>query len=294
MLSGIGVRTYKVVIYTLSGLFCAISAVLLTAKLDSAVPVAADGYELWSERYDREIEDIFAIQEEIAQAVVRALELQLSVARQGRITRVGTRDAQAYELYLRGRKFLMLHGEPALRVARQMFRGALELDPSFAQAHAGLADADFIMLQWNIDHERAVERRAEALAEMTHARARVEWGYGKDEKLSNEELIAEKYRGIRPAFGYPACPDHTEKRTVFALLDAPANAGITLTESCAMFPTASVSGLLLAHPEAHYFAVGRLGRDQVADYARRKGMPLHEAERWLGPKLGYEAEGTGG
>ena len=96
-------------------------------------------------------------------------ELRLSVARQGRITRVGTRDAQAYEMYLRGRKFLMLHGEPSLRAARQMFRGAFELDPSFAQAHAGLADADFFMLQWNIDQERTVERRAEALAESEEA-----------------------------------------------------------------------------------------------------------------------------
>ena len=106
--------------------------------------------------------------------------------------------------------------------------------------------------------------------------------------------IRERYRGIRPAPGYPACPDHTEKGTLFSLLDVPTNAGITLTESLAMFPTASVSGFYLAHPEAHYFAVGRLGRDQVADYARRTGMPLHEAERWLAPNLGYEPEGAGG
>ena len=111
---------------------------------------------------------------------------------------------------------------------------------------------------------------------------------------TDDDLIRERYRGIRPAPGYPACPDHTEKRTLFSLLDAPSRAGITLTESLAMLPTASVSGLFLAHPEAHYFAVGRLGRDQVADYARRKGLSLHEAERWLAPNLGYEAEGTGG
>ncbi len=135
------------------------------------------------------------------------------------------------------------------------------------------------------------DRLAEAFAEWLHKRARDEWGFGLSEGLSNDDLIREKYRGIRPAPGYPACPEHTEKRTLFSLLDAPGRAGITLTESCAMLPTASVSGLLLAHPEAHYFAVGRLGKDQVADYARRKGMPLHEAERWLGPNLGYEADG---
>ena len=138
------------------------------------------------------------------------------------------------------------------------------------------------------------DRLAEASAERLHKRAREAWGFGRTEALSNDDLIRERYRGIRPAPGYPACPDHTEKRTIFALLDAPANAGMTLTESLAMLPAASVSGYVLAHPEAHYFAVGRLGRDQVADYARRKGMPLHEAERWLAPNLGYEAEGTGG
>ena len=135
------------------------------------------------------------------------------------------------------------------------------------------------------------DRLAEAFAERLHEVARIDWNFGRNENLSIAGMIDEKYRGIRPAPGYPACPDHTEKRTIFALLDVPANARITLTESCAMFPTASVSGTILAHPEAHYFAVGRLGRDQVADYARRKGMPLHEAERWLGPNLGYEREG---
>ncbi len=123
------------------------------------------------------------------------------------------------------------------------------------------------------------------------ARARKGWAFG--EALTNDDLIRERYRGIRPAPGYPACPDHTEKRTLFALLDATANAGITLTESYAILPTASVSGLVFAHPESHYFAVGRLGRDQVADYARRKGMPLAEAERWLAPNLGYETEVAG-
>ena len=129
------------------------------------------------------------------------------------------------------------------------------------------------------------DRLAEALAELLHERVRHEWGY-EHERLGKEELIAERYRGIRPAFGYPACPDHTEKRTLFSLLRAPA-LGITLTEHCAMLPMASVSGLYFAHPQARYFTVGRLGRDQVEDYAARKAIGLEEAERWLGPNLGY-------
>jgi 5-methyltetrahydrofolate--homocysteine methyltransferase len=118
---------------------------------------------------------------------------------------------------------------------------------------------------------------------------RREWGYGADENLSSEDLIAERYRGIRPAFGYPACPDHTPKGRLFSLLDAPA-AGIELTESFAMRPAASVSGLYFAHPAARYFTVGRVDRDQVADYAARAGMSQAEAERWLAPNLGYEPE----
>jgi 5-methyltetrahydrofolate--homocysteine methyltransferase len=132
------------------------------------------------------------------------------------------------------------------------------------------------------------DRLAEAFAESLHQRARRDWGYGRDEKLSNDELIDEAYRGIRPAPGYPACPDHTEKKTLFELLDAERKAGIRLTETYAMLPAASVSGLYFAHPQARYFAVDRIGRDQVTDYARRKGMSLAEAERWLGPNLGYE------
>ena len=130
------------------------------------------------------------------------------------------------------------------------------------------------------------DRLAEAFAEYLHAEARRDWGYGKDERLSPEALIAEEYRGIRPAFGYPACPDHSEKPALFRLLDAPA-AGIQLTESFAMTPAASVSGLYFSHPEAKYFNVGRLGRDQVEDYAARKGVSVEQAERWLGPNLGY-------
>jgi 5-methyltetrahydrofolate--homocysteine methyltransferase len=134
------------------------------------------------------------------------------------------------------------------------------------------------------------DRLAEGLAEALHKRAREEWGYGRDESLSNEELIRERYRGIRPAPGYPACPDHSEKRLLFSLLDAERRAGMRLTENFAMLPAASVSGLYFSHPEARYFTVGRLDRDQVVDYARRKGLPLAEVERWLAPNLNYEPD----
>ena len=133
------------------------------------------------------------------------------------------------------------------------------------------------------------DRLAEAFAELMHRRVRKEfWGYAPDETLSVEDLVAEKYRGIRPAPGYPACPDHTEKGALFRLLDVERNAGITLTESYAMLPTAAVSGFYFSHPEAHYFATGKVDRDQVEEYAARKGMPLPEVERWLAPVLAYE------
>ena len=133
------------------------------------------------------------------------------------------------------------------------------------------------------------DRLAEAFAERLHERVRTEfWGYAPDERLDNDALIAEKYRGIRPAPGYPAQPDHTEKATIFALLQASRVAGIHLSESYAMLPPASVSGLYFAHPEAHYFGVGRIERDQVEDYARRKGWRVEEAERWLAPVLNYD------
>jgi 5-methyltetrahydrofolate--homocysteine methyltransferase len=132
------------------------------------------------------------------------------------------------------------------------------------------------------------DRLAEAFAERMHERVRRElWGYAPDERLSNEDLIAEKYTGIRPAPGYPAQPDHTEKATIFRLLDAERSAGIELTESFAMWPGASVSGLYFSHPKSHYFGVGKVERDQVADYAERKGWSLEEAERWLAPVLNY-------
>jgi 5-methyltetrahydrofolate--homocysteine methyltransferase len=135
------------------------------------------------------------------------------------------------------------------------------------------------------------DRLAEALAELIHKRAREAWGYGKDEKLSTDDLIQERYRGIRPAAGYPASPDHTEKRELFDLLEVERNTGIQLTESFAMFPAASVSGLYFSHPEAHYFALAKINRDQVEDYARRKKMDLRTVERWLAPNLNYEPEG---
>jgi 5-methyltetrahydrofolate--homocysteine methyltransferase len=131
------------------------------------------------------------------------------------------------------------------------------------------------------------DRLAEAFAEYLHQRARRNWGYGTTENLSYEDLVAERYRGIRPAYGYPACPDHSEKFRLFTLLDAPA-IGIHLTESGAMVPPASVSGLYFAHPQARYFGIGRIGRDQVVSYAQRKGVKVTEAERWLAPNLGYE------
>jgi 5-methyltetrahydrofolate--homocysteine methyltransferase len=136
--------------------------------------------------------------------------------------------------------------------------------------------------------EALADRLAEAGAEYLHAEARRLWGYGRDEQLSKEDLLRERYRGIRPAPGYPSQPDHTEKRALFDLLRAEEATGVRLTESYAMWPASSVSGLYFAHPQARYFAVGRIGRDQVEDYARRKGQSLPEAERWLAPSLGYE------
>jgi 5-methyltetrahydrofolate--homocysteine methyltransferase len=133
------------------------------------------------------------------------------------------------------------------------------------------------------------DRLAEAFAELLHKRAREDWGYGVGENLSHEDLIRERYRGIRPAPGYPACPDHTEKRKLFDLLDAERNTGITLTESFAMLPASSVSGLYFAHPDSRYFAVGRIERDQVEEYARRRGMEIREVERWLASNLNYES-----
>jgi 5-methyltetrahydrofolate--homocysteine methyltransferase len=136
--------------------------------------------------------------------------------------------------------------------------------------------------------EAIADRLAEAFAECLHKRVRDEWGYGRSENLTPEELIHEKYRGIRPAAGYPACPDHTEKGPLWHLLDVQANTGMLITESFAMWPGSSVSGLYFAHPESRYFSLGKIDRDQVADYSRRKGMSVAEIERWLGQNLNYD------
>ena len=132
------------------------------------------------------------------------------------------------------------------------------------------------------------DRLAEAFAELMHKKVRKEfWGYAKEENLQNEELIKEEYAGIRPAPGYPAQPDHTEKITIWKLLDVEKNTGIKLTESLAMYPTAAVSGLYFAHPDAKYFGLGKIQKDQVEEYAKRKGMKTEDVERWLGTVLGY-------
>ncbi|MGB3947317.1 MAG: vitamin B12 dependent-methionine synthase activation domain-containing protein, partial [Bacteroidia bacterium] len=132
------------------------------------------------------------------------------------------------------------------------------------------------------------DRLAESFAEAMHKIVRKElWGYASNETLNNEDLIKEEYDGIRPAPGYPAQPDHTEKITLFKLLDVEKNTGITLTDSMAMMPTAAVSGLYFSHPDSHYFSIGKIKQDQVEDYAKRKGMSVAAIERWLGPNLAY-------
>ncbi len=158
----------------------------------------------------------------------------------------------------------------------------LGIDEHVARFEAEHDDYNALMLK------ALADRLAEALAEWLHARVRREyWGYARDEQLSDEEIIAEKYQGIRPAFGYPACPDHTEKDTLWKLLQAEKHTGIWLTESKAMVPTAAVSGVYFSHPQSRYFAVGKIGKDQVEDYARRKGMEVGVVERWLGQNLAF-------
>ncbi|WP_028489777.1 methionine synthase [Thiothrix lacustris] len=158
------------------------------------------------------------------------------------------------------------------------------IEPHLKAFRAKHDDYSAIML------EALCDRLAEALAERMHERVRKEfWGYAADETLDNNAMIAEKYQGIRPAPGYPACPDHTEKATLWTLLDVEANTGMELTSSFAMYPASSVSGWYFSHPESRYFGIGRIARDQVDDYAKRKGMTIAEAERWLAPVLGYEA-----
>jgi 5-methyltetrahydrofolate--homocysteine methyltransferase len=135
------------------------------------------------------------------------------------------------------------------------------------------------------------DRLAEAFAELMHLKVRTElWGHDPEENLSSEELVKEKYNGIRPAPGYPGCPDHTEKITLFELLDVPGNTGISLTESLAMYPASSVSGMYYSHPDSRYFGLGKIQRDQVEEMAVSKNMKLEELERWLSPNLSYEPE----
>jgi len=160
----------------------------------------------------------------------------------------------------------------------------LGLEPLLARFHADHDDYNSIMAK------ALADRLAEALAELMHKKVRAFWGYGENENLSPEDLIWERYRGIRPAPGYPACPDHSEKRELFDLLQAEKNTGIRLTENFAMSPAASVCGLYFAHPEARYFAVGKIDRDQADDYHRRKGMDLRHVERWLRPNLNYDPD----
>ncbi len=163
---------------------------------------------------------------------------------------------------------------------------------------AGLGLEDFVhRLEAEHDDYSAIiakalaDRLAEAFAERLHKEVRTQlWGYVPDEQTSVQDLIEEKYQGIRPAPGYPAQPDHTEKATLFRLLDAGANAGMKLTESFAMTPPASVSGLYFGHPGSHYFGVGKIDRDQVEDYAARKGWDVQTAERWLAPILNYDPQ----
>ncbi len=158
----------------------------------------------------------------------------------------------------------------------------LGLDALVAEYEAAHDDYNAILAK------ALADRLAESLAEWTHTRVRRElWGYAPDEALDNDALIAEQYRGIRPAPGYPSCPDHTEKGELFRVLDATDAAGIHLTESFAMLPAASVSGYYFAHPQAAYFGLGRIGRDQVEEYAARKGMSIEWVERWLASSLGY-------
>jgi 5-methyltetrahydrofolate--homocysteine methyltransferase len=157
--------------------------------------------------------------------------------------------------------------------------GAAELAERFEKAHD---DYNAILAK------ALADRLAEALAEWMHKQARDAWGFGQDENLAPADLLRERYRGIRPAPGYPAQPDHSEKATLFDLLGAEKAAGIRLTENFAMLPAASVCGLYFSHPKSRYFAVGKIGRDQVLDYQRRKGLELRAVERWLGPYLNYE------
>jgi 5-methyltetrahydrofolate--homocysteine methyltransferase len=216
-------------------------------------------------------------------------------------------DVIVWEDATRGAELARLH---FLRqqVARSVDEPLLSLSDFIAPVESGLADSigafavttgiglPPLLARFEADHDdygailatALADRLAEAFAECLHARARVEWGYGRDDRPTLDDLLNERYRGIRPAPGYPACPDHTEKATLWRLLDVENAASIRLTENFAMQPAASVSGFYFAHPESRYFTVGKIGKDQLEDYARRKGISVGEAERWLRPNLAYE------
>jgi 5-methyltetrahydrofolate--homocysteine methyltransferase len=224
---------------------------------------------------------------------------------------IGGDDIEVYGDQARDRPLAVLHTLRQQMSRRRSGRSNAALADFIAPKETGLADhigafavtagigeAEVLerFKRANDDYSKILlqaiaDRLAEAFAEHMHWRVRREfWAYACDEKLSNAELIGEKYCGIRPAPGYPAQPDHTEKRTLFKLLDAEEKIGVSLTESCAMMPASSVSGLYFSHPDGHYFGVGKIERDQAEDYAARKGMSVAEVERWLAPILNYDPE----
>ena len=209
-----------------------------------------------------------------------------------------TRTATLATVHTLRQQMVKPPGRPNLALAD--FTAPIESGvPDFVGAFAVTAGhgLDAIAARFKAEHDdysaimasALADRLAEAFAERLHERVRREiWGFAPDESLDNDALIREEYQGIRPAPGYPACPDHTEKPTIFELLDAERRAGIELTESMAMLPGASVSGYYFWHPDAHYFGLGRIGQDQLEDYARRKGWPLETTARWLAPNLADE------
>jgi hypothetical protein len=208
-------------------------------------------------------------------------------------------DSQGFRPVLREYQFNHSGAHDLLRLVAEV---ALECGADENSTTLGIHDADGIeqhLARFQADYDdystiilkALADRLAEAFAEHMHERVRKEfWGFVPTETLSNDELIAEKYRGIRPAPGYPACPEHTEKATLFKLLDVTRNTGIELTEGFSMYPAAAVSGWYYSHPDSQYFVVGRLGKEQIEDYAKRKGWTVAEAERWLGANLDYEPE----
>jgi 5-methyltetrahydrofolate--homocysteine methyltransferase len=223
---------------------------------------------------------------------------------------VGDDDINVYKDESRQSVELRLHNLRQQK-AKPLDQAQLCLSDFIAPAHSGRADyigafavtsgigIDEHVARFEAQHDdyssimlkALADRLAEALAERLHERVRRElWAYAPREQLDNAALIREEYDGIRPAPGYPACPEHTEKALLWRLLDAERTTGIRLTESFAMFPTAAVSGFYFSHPQAHYFGVGQIDRDQVLSYAQRKGFKLREAERWLAPLLGYEPD----